>query len=339
MLPSRVFIPQPPNPTQEDIFSSGLGALFTDDTQNSHGIPGQFVVYTSPLYGEIKLGIPQHPDVEEGRKLFAHYLWNAGVVAADAIEVASNDGSHQEQTKTKVQWIKRYWDVRDQDVLELGAGTALPSLVAALSSARSITITDHPSSPAIVNDTIAHNVKANLYRLDGDTSEPRTKTRIAIHGLTWGDDHFTSSTSYGKLAESQPRKHSFDKIIIADCLWMPSQHVNLVKAINSYLGTEDRGSEKVPCALVIAGFHTGRSIVGRFFEIATGSRTGKRDEETQPDNDEDDEVKAVKGTLTAAEIFEVDVDCNVRAWVPERPGESKDQAKRWVVCAALIRRT
>lgn len=114
MLPSRVNVPIPANPQQEDFFSAGLGTLFSDDTQNSHGTPGDAVIYTSPLYGEITLKIPRHPDVEEGRKLFAHYLWNAGVVAADAIEVASN-------SPDKI-WSSR-WNVKDKNVLELGAGT------------------------------------------------------------------------------------------------------------------------------------------------------------------------------------------------------------------------
>lgn len=117
MLPSRVNVPVPANPQQEDFFSAGLGTLFSDDTQNSHGTPGDSVIYTSPSYGQIDLDIPHHPDVEEGRKLFAHYLWNAGVVAADAIEVASNTV----EPSTSNVWSSR-WSVKDKDVLELGAG-------------------------------------------------------------------------------------------------------------------------------------------------------------------------------------------------------------------------
>lgn len=123
MLPSRVAIPAPPKPEVEDIFSSSLSVLFTDDTQNSHGIPGQSVTYTSPRYGDIKLGIPRHPDVEEGRKLFAHYLWNAGVLAADAIETASHDTEAHIVEEGKVRWNQLYWDVRNTNVLELGSGT------------------------------------------------------------------------------------------------------------------------------------------------------------------------------------------------------------------------
>lgn len=124
MLPSRVSVPVPPNPETEDIFSSALSLTFTDDTQNSHGTPGQSVSYASPKYGEIKLGIPQYPGVEEGRKLFAHYLWNAGVVVADAVEKASNDTTSEEILgDRKVTWDQSFWDVRNTNVLELGAGT------------------------------------------------------------------------------------------------------------------------------------------------------------------------------------------------------------------------
>lgn len=129
MLPARVYAPLPAQPSQEDIFASSLSMLFTDDVQNSHGLPGQSVIYTSPRFGDIKLGIPAHPDIDEGRRLFAHYLWNAGVVAADAIEVASSHSDKHDMAKEdehedgKVNWERKYWNVKDKDVLELGAGT------------------------------------------------------------------------------------------------------------------------------------------------------------------------------------------------------------------------
>jgi EEF1A N-terminal glycine/lysine methyltransferase len=137
MYPSRITAPLPPEPESEDIFSAALSILFTDDVQNSHGVPGAHVTYHSPRYGEIELRIPKHPDVEEGRKLFAHYLWNAGVICADALEEASRDEGDDrddvpprkvdkatERTKEgHTSWDKQYWDVRGKRVLELGAGT------------------------------------------------------------------------------------------------------------------------------------------------------------------------------------------------------------------------
>lgn len=127
MYPSRISVPTPPTPETEDIFSSALASLFTDDTQNSHGTPGSSVTYHSPRFGTISLRIPAHPDVEEGRKLFAHYLWNAGVIAADAIETASQEQQRDDDPSAsdlnQVLWDKKYWDVRGNRVLELGAGT------------------------------------------------------------------------------------------------------------------------------------------------------------------------------------------------------------------------
>lgn len=235
-----------------------------------------------------------------------------------------------------------------------------------------MTITDHPSSPALVADTIAHNVFHNLkinLLADGPVSEPRTRTATSIHGLTWGDPLFTSPTTYGKPSSPQPAKHSFDRIILADCLWMPSQHTNIVKTIDSYLRAkqseaqiqaQDRDEEdkekSVPCALVIAGFHTGRSTVARFFKIATGSSSfpptsststqvetpaasaQEQDQTSDSDKDEDDEIKKTRDTLRAAELFEVDVDCNIRPWLPSRAGEDKHAAKRWYVVGVLVRR-
>lgn len=131
MLTSRITVPAPSAPSQEDIFSSALSALFTDDTQNSHGSPGGSLIYTSPAYGDITLQIPVHPDVEEGRKLFAHYLWNASVVAAEGIERASVETTRGRSEKNGnghssggggEQWNPSRWDVRGKKVLELGAG-------------------------------------------------------------------------------------------------------------------------------------------------------------------------------------------------------------------------
>jgi len=122
MLTSRIFVPLPSEPESEDIFSSALPNLFTDDTQNSHGTPGSSIIYRSPRFGNITLRIPAHPDVEEGRNLFAHYLWNAGVIAADAIEAASVDEKAERPPPPLHAWNRDFWDMRGKRILELGAG-------------------------------------------------------------------------------------------------------------------------------------------------------------------------------------------------------------------------
>ena len=109
MLSSLVRLPPSTSPEPEDIFSSALGLIFTDELCNQHGDPGSRVIYRSKIYGDIELRLVD-PHGEDNRKLFAHYLWNAGVLMAEFIA-----GSMQ-PAKGGV------WDVRGTKVLELGAG-------------------------------------------------------------------------------------------------------------------------------------------------------------------------------------------------------------------------
>jgi EEF1A N-terminal glycine/lysine methyltransferase len=121
MLTSRIHVPSPSDREPEDIFQSSLATLFTDDIQNSHGSPGGTLMYESPYYGEIKIHLPKHPDLNAERQLFAHYLWNAGILVADFIEQASHcveKGIEHASTK----FGQGFWNVRGERVLELGAG-------------------------------------------------------------------------------------------------------------------------------------------------------------------------------------------------------------------------
>lgn len=260
--------------------------------------------------------------------------------------------------------------------------TALPSVISALSGAVTVTITDHPSSPALTMGAIEQNVRENVTNRkknkessetteqSASTSSPNSGTiptnfmtaeNIQVLGYAWGTNTMYATQSCGKLASPQPQSGTYDRIVIADCLWMPSQHGNIVKTILRYLvvqeDDEDQGdhssSENTtpshqpqqqqqpspPCALVVAGFHTGRGIVRNFFGIATGEweeQTEEADEEGEEEGDP--ELAEVSGKLKALEMFEIDVDGNKRPWEPTREGETKDQAKRWCVCAVLGRR-
>ena len=98
-----------------DIFSICLssGTLFPDHPITSHGDPGGRIGFTSDKFGEVVIEIPQHPDEEGGRGLFAHYLWTAGAIAAVAIEKGSLASG-----ESGTGW----WDCRGCKVLEVGAG-------------------------------------------------------------------------------------------------------------------------------------------------------------------------------------------------------------------------
>ena len=260
-------------------------------------------------------------------------------------------------------------------------GTALPSLIAALSGAKACMITDHPSSPALTTGAIDKNVDVNLsqkkpYRdatrsqVDDDQNtqsirSPRTDATVQVLGYTWGTSKFYLPTAYGKPAPPGSTPKHFDRIIVADCLWMPSQHINLIRTILQFLplavseGKKEVSRQQddgVSCALVVAGFHTGRSIVSQFFELATEPQAPPSAPAAPSSNHQEapvdpskvntiplsvsslcDSDREVCGRLKLAEIYEIDVDGNTRAWAEQREGEGKWEAKRWCVVGVLIR--
>lgn len=103
----------------EDLFSSSLSVIFPDDITNQHGDASSSPTYISPLFGPLPLSLAD-PSADS-QKLFSHFLWNAGLQIAEFIE---DD--------------PQAWGVAGHDVLELGAGTGLSGIVAALMGARRV---------------------------------------------------------------------------------------------------------------------------------------------------------------------------------------------------------
>lgn len=104
-------IPPDSEETPEDIFASAPGLIFTDDLRNQHGDAGDIIVYKSKRFGELEVQTAD-PSGESERRLFSHYLWNAGLLMAERLsgERLLNDSERQR------------WNVQDQSVIELGAG-------------------------------------------------------------------------------------------------------------------------------------------------------------------------------------------------------------------------
>ncbi|KAL1971081.1 hypothetical protein VTN77DRAFT_32 [Rasamsonia byssochlamydoides] len=325
----------------EDLFAAFLPHLLPDDAPSFHGDPGQRLLYESPLYGPLQIMVPSYPgksekrteeiaaglreegngavnEVEEGRKLFAHFLWSAAMVVAEGVE----DAAAAEAGKKVVNPQKMRWSVKGHRVLELGAGAALPSIISVLSSASHVAVTDHPSSPAFTG-AIDFNITANV--------RPPLRDRISSHPHEWG----VLTDSFAK--ENRGR---FSRIIAADCLWMKSQHENLVNTLLWFLtpaaaaaaaaATNGQEQEQEPKddeggkVWIVAGFHTGRAIVASFFE--TAQRMGLEIEDIY------------ERDLNASEAEEKEGGGEVRrAWVPVREGEGPENRKRWCVIAVLKR--
>lgn len=177
----------------------------------------------------------------------------------------------------------------------MDTGAALPSIISALAQAARVTITDHPSSPAFVG-AIDFNIARNI---------PNPATVIDAQPHEWGvlDTPFALAN-----------KGAYTRIIAADCLWMVSQHENLVRTMRWFLDEKDPLSR----VWVVAGFHTGRGIVAGFFETAT--RMGMEIEQIY-------ERDLVGMAEDGGEV--------TREWKTAREGEGPENRQRWCVVAIL----
>jgi nicotinamide N-methyltransferase len=128
--------------------------------------------------------------------LWAHHLWNASKVFASLFD-------------------KTPRLVENKTVLELGAGGALPSLVAALNGASKVVVTDYPDKELI--DNIQYNVDHNI---------PNNNI-VIVDGYVWG-------TATDKLKD-QLQKDTFDVIILSDLVFNHSQHHAMLKTCKELL--------------------------------------------------------------------------------------------------------
>ncbi len=191
MLTDKIRLSGPEANEPEDYLSSCLAVIFPDDITNQHGDADSPVIYLSPAYGSITLSLAD-PKGEDSRRLFSHFLWNAGLQLAEFIEEDEE------------------WSVNGERVLELGAGTGLAGILAGLSGAREVVLSDYPAEEVLEN--IRSNVQRNV--------EPRRKRaagigEVKVEGHEWGvlTDEF-----------SMKNRESFDKLLVADCLWMRMLH-------------------------------------------------------------------------------------------------------------------
>ncbi len=247
MLTDKIRLSGPETSEPEDYLSSSLAVIFPDDITNQHGDQDSSVIYLSPSHGSLELTLAD-PKGEASRKLFSHFLWNAGVQLAEFIEEGrvwqDENGKQREE-----------WSVKGESVLELGAGTGLAGLVAGLEGAYKVVISDYPAGEVLKN--ISSNVERNI--TPRKLKSPKTVADVEVIGHEWGvlDDEFSAEN-----------KGSFGRILVADCLWMPHKHESLLKSISWFL-TETDGR-----AWVVAGFHTGREKMRGFYEECALKKVG-----------------------------------------------------------------
>ncbi|TDH71367.1 hypothetical protein CCR75_006595 [Bremia lactucae] len=124
-------------------------------------------------------------------------------------------------------------------VVEFGAASALPSLVALHAGAKVAVMTDYP------NDILLRNIKANITR----NAHLLGTGRHEVRGHLWGSDTIEllkcledsdSANELRQIVSTPTRSARFDVAIVAECLWLHDMHQDLLKSINACLSTDGK---------------------------------------------------------------------------------------------------
>lgn len=175
-------------------------------------------------------------------------------------------------------------------MLELGSGAGLCGILANFAGAAEVVLSDYPAKSML--RTLQHNVTSNLSDLHRKGTE--------VVGHIWGEDT-------NPLLQAGLLRGPFDVILLADCLWMPEQHVALCQTLTTTL--KKSTAARIHC---FAGFHTGRKNMANFFSVAEGY-----------------------GISAVSKIREVNNKGIGRMWDPLRAEEDSVERKKWLVMADL----
>lgn len=219
-----------------DIFESSMESLFGHH-QAASGKPGQRCRLDLGKEAIVEYIIPAQQEASNTR-LFAHYQWDAGLHLALMLRELYSASSSQNHTIKNIQ-------MQSRNVLELGAGTGLPSLICALGKAKKVLITDYPDDGLI--NAIEENISMN-----------NVGRITSAKGLDWSDENQVS-----RILQDSPQSKGYNLILCADVLWLSSCHSSLLKTITTLM--ERSSSSRV---LVLSGFHTGRRALTAFFHRA-----------------------------------------------------------------------
>ncbi len=298
-LTARITLVGPPSEGPEDLLATSLGVIFPDDVTNQHGDEEHDLLYASPhLPRPLHLSFA-NPESETDRRLFSQYLWNSSLLLAELIEAGTLKLVPGPAERGCGPSAVVDFDITGLSTIELGAGTALPSLLSSLLGAVRVVITDYPTRAVLEN--LAENVKRNV---QPSFSPLGSVSPVAVEGHSWGDVSTTPLV--------QGNQGAFDRVFVCDCLWMPWQHANLHRSIAWFL----KDSPDSRC-WVVAGFHTGREKMRGFF---------------------DGDALALSG-LEVERVWERDCDGEERSWVEDRGVEDISIRKRWLAVAVLRRRS
>ena len=134
--------------------------------------------------------------------------------------------------------------VKGKAVLELGAGAALPSLIALLEGASRVSITDYP------DQELMDNIRWNL-----DTNVPvEVHQHAQVEGFLWGAS--TDNLNIGLSSPDSASSDGYDLILLSDLVFNHSEHAALISSVNSLLSHRPVcPNDKTPCVLIFFAHH------------------------------------------------------------------------------------
>ncbi|KAH7886748.1 putative methyltransferase-domain-containing protein [Phlebopus sp. FC_14] len=181
-----------------------LGTLFTEPVRPPSPKP-TFVTYSRNSFHARQSDERGQASLEDvnirlvgSHPLWGHHLWNAAIAFAAYLD----SNPHL---------------IRDKFVLELGAGGALPGIIAAKNGARKVVLTDYPDNALIEN--MNYNVERNV--------KSEEKHNIVTQGYKWGQP---VDAILGILPQNREPWRGFDLIILSDLIFNHSQHDALLQA-------------------------------------------------------------------------------------------------------------
>mmetsp|Transcript_18270 Transcript_18270/g.33789 ORF Transcript_18270/g.33789 Transcript_18270/m.33789 type:complete len:313 (-) Transcript_18270:981-1919(-) len=208
-----------------------LDSLFGVERVN-HGDPDEDFEWKWPTTTDLPQGVrkPVTLHLADGKvHLMAQHVWQSSLTLAEEM----CDGSV---------------DVKDKIVVELGAGAALPGIVARRLGAKHVIISDYPDQAII--DNIECNVKENF--MEGVDS-PAT-----VKGFAWG-------TSIDTLLDALEPAQNPDLIVMADTLWLEDQHENLLTTCRDLF---ERCGSALRIVLTFMNHDNRRAVASHFFQLA-----------------------------------------------------------------------
>ncbi|WVN86343.1 uncharacterized protein L203_101506 [Cryptococcus depauperatus CBS 7841] len=165
-------------------------------------LPAPYSFASYSISPNIRLDTPDIPKqlilrLVGSHPLWGHYLWNTARILSTYL-------------------LRTPQLTQSRQVLELGAGAGLPSIVCALRGSRKVVVTDYADQALL--DNLEFNIDVNI--------GPADKERILVDGHIWGQDT-------KRLLQHLSNGEKYDLLILSDVVFNHSQHDALIKTVES----------------------------------------------------------------------------------------------------------